>query len=183
MWKPTIGLFWDFALWKSGHVCLSERLQPNVRARIIRCKAQMDWFAFFFALHLGEHHYYHTDINLSKDLQVTKMAAVSGQRLANLTKGTLIKIRIDQRFDHFYANVARKSEGLLSEPTLPRKRHTPARLTVGAGAQAIPKLLKITMHGPIMRLLILSSWLSIRALIRKTSALKPRWRPSCLKLL
>ena len=66
------------------------------------------------------------------DLQGTKMAAVSGQRLANLTKGTPTKIRIDQSFDHFYANVARKSEGLLGEPTLPRKRHTPARLKVGA---------------------------------------------------
>ena len=86
---------------------------------------------FFSALHLGEHLYCHTD-NLSKDLQGTKMAAVSGQRLANLTKGTLTKIRIDQSFDHFYANVARKSEGLLGEPTLPRKRHTPARLKVGA---------------------------------------------------
>ena len=83
------------------------------------------------SLHLGEHLFYRTD-NLSKDLQGTKMAAVSGQRLANLTKGTLTKIRIDQSFDHFYANVARKSEGLLGEPTLPRKRHTSARLEVGA---------------------------------------------------
>ena len=31
----------DFALWKCD-VCLSERLQPDVRARIIRCKAQME---------------------------------------------------------------------------------------------------------------------------------------------
>ena len=68
------------------------------------------------------------------------MTAVSGQRLANLTKGTLTKIRIDQRFDHFYANVARKSEGLLGEPTLPRlKRHTSARLEVGAGAPSYPQ--------------------------------------------
>ena len=67
------------------------------------------------------------------------MAAVSGQRLANLTKGTLTKIRTDQRFDHFYANVARKSEGLLGEPTLPRKRHTSARLEVGAGAPSYPQ--------------------------------------------
>ena len=84
----------DFALWK-WDVCLSERLQPDVRARIIRCKAQMEWFDFFDALHLGEHLYCLTD-NLYKDLQGTKMAAVSGQRLANLTKGTLTKIRIDQ---------------------------------------------------------------------------------------
>ena len=130
----------DFALWK-WDVCLSERLQPDVRARIIRCKAQMEWFDFFSALHLGEHLYCHTD-NLSKDLQGTKMAAVSGQRLANLTKGTLIKIRFDQSLDHFYANVARKSEGLLGEPTLPRKRHTPDRLEVGAGAPSYPQTAK-----------------------------------------
>ena len=117
---------------------LSERLQPDVRARIIRCKAQIERFDFFSALYLGEHLYYHT-YNLSKDLQGTKMAAVSGQRLANLTKGTLTKIRIDQSFDHFYANVARKSEGLLGEPTLPRKRHTSARLEVGAGAPSYPQ--------------------------------------------
>ena len=101
----------------------------------------MEWIDFFSALHLGEHLYCHTD-NLSKDLQGTKMAAVSGQRLANLTKGTLTKIRIDQSFDHFYANVARKSEGLLGEPTLPRKRHTPARLKVGAGTPSYPQTAK-----------------------------------------
>ena len=70
------------------------------------------------------------------------MAAVSGQRLANLRKGTLSKIRIDQSFDHFYANVARKSEGLLPEPTLPRKRHISARLEFGAGAPTYPQTTK-----------------------------------------
>ena len=35
-------------------VCFSERLQPDVRARIIGCKAQMERFDFFFGLHLGE---------------------------------------------------------------------------------------------------------------------------------
>ena len=61
------------------------------------------------------------------------MAAVSGQRLANLTKTTLIKMSSDQSFDHFYANVSHKSEGLLGEPSLPRKRCTSTRLEVGAG--------------------------------------------------
>ena len=45
--------------------------------------------------------------------------------------------------------------------------------------QATPKLPKITLEGSIMRLLILSSVLSIR----KASAPTPRWRPSWLKLL
>ena len=90
-------------------------------------------FDFFFAFHLGEHLYSHTD-NLSKDFQGTKMAAVIGQRLPKLTKKTLTKFRTDESFDHFYADVACKSEGLLSEPTLPRKRCTLVRLEVGAGA-------------------------------------------------
>ena len=49
--------------------------------------------------------------------------------------------------------------------------------------QAIPRLPKITLEGPIMSLLIFSSRLSISALIRKASAPTPRWRPSRLKLL
>ena len=120
-------------------VCLSERLQPDVRARIIGCNnAQMERIDLSFALHLGEHLYSHTD-NLSKDLQSTKMTAVSGrQRLANLTKETLTKIRTDQSFNHSHAKVARKSEGLIGKPTLPRKRRTPARLEVGAGAPSYP---------------------------------------------
>ena len=53
----------------------------------------MDPFEFFFSFHLGERLYSYTD-NLSKTLQSSKMAAVSGQRLANLTKETLT-MRID----------------------------------------------------------------------------------------
>ena len=129
-------------LMEEWDVCLSERLQPDVRARIIGCKAQMERFDFFFGLHLGERLYSHTD-NLSKTLQGTKMAAVSGQRLANLTKETLTKMRTDQSFDYFYANVARKSEGEgVGEPTLRRKRRSPARLEVGSGAPSYPTTAK-----------------------------------------
>ena len=46
-------------------VCLSERLQPGVRARIIGCNAQVERIDFFFALHLGGHLYSHND-NLSQ---------------------------------------------------------------------------------------------------------------------
>ena len=49
--------------------------------------------------------------------------------------------------------------------------------------QAIPILQKITLEGPIMSLFILTSGLSISALIRKASAPTHRWRPSSLKLL
>ena len=78
----------------------------------------------------------------------------------------------DQSFDHFYANVSCKSEGLLGEPTLPRKQGGwTGGLEVGASAPTYPQT--------IMRLLILSSVLSIR----KASDATSRWRPSWLKLL
>ena len=59
-----------------------------------------DFIDFFFALHLGEPLYSNTN-NLSKDLQSTKIAAVSRQCVANVTKETLSKIHSDQSFDHF----------------------------------------------------------------------------------
>ena len=75
---------------------------------------------FFFCLHLGERLHSHTD-NLSKDLQGSKVAAVSGQRLENLTKKMLTKMPSHHSFDNLYANVSHKSEGLHGEPTLLRK--------------------------------------------------------------
>ena len=103
----------------------------------------MERFEFFFGLHFGGQVHSHTD-NLSKDLQGTKVAPVSGQglALANLTKETLTKMSSDQSFDHFYAIISRKSEGLLGKPTLPRKRCTSARLEVGAGAPSYPQTAK-----------------------------------------
>ena len=96
----------------------------------------MERFDFFFGSHFGGHLHSHT-YNLSKDLQGTKAAAVSGQglALANLTKETLTKMPSDQSFDHFYANISRKSKGLLGKPTLPRKRCTSARLEASSETQ------------------------------------------------
>ena len=132
----------------------------------------MEQLDLFFALHLGEQLYSHTD-NLCKDHHGTNVAAVSGQRLANLTKETLAKIPIsDQSFDHFCANVACRCEGLVDEPTLQRKQRTPARLEVGAGAPSYPKIPKL--GGSIMRLFILSSGLSISLLISKALVPTPR---------
>ena len=83
----------------------------------------------------------------------------------------------DQSFDHFYANVPCKSEGLLGEPTLSRKQGgQTGGLEVGASAPTYPKTV---LEGSIMRLLILASVLSIRKVSDATS----RWRPSWLKLL
>lgn len=57
------------------------------------------------------------------------MAALSGKHLTNLTKETHTKMRIDQSFDVFYSHkFTRKSEGLVGDPMIPRKRRTSARL-------------------------------------------------------
>ena len=95
----------------------------------------MERFDFFYSLHIGGRLHSHTD-NLSKDLQGTKVAAVSrqGLALANLTKETLTKMPSDQSFDHFYAKMSRRREGLLGKHALPGKRCTSPRLEVGAGA-------------------------------------------------
>ena len=75
-------------------VFLSERLQPDLRARIIGCTVRPEWNDLTFSL---------------------VCILVSGQRLANLTKEMLTKMPTsDQSFDHYYANVSRKSEGLLA---------------------------------------------------------------------
>lgn len=56
------GILENYAvLMEEWDVCLSERLQPDVRARIIGCKAQMERFDVFFGLHLRERLYSHTD--------------------------------------------------------------------------------------------------------------------------
>ena len=110
-----------------------------------------------------------------------KVAAVSGQglALANLTKETLTKMPSGQSFDHFYATISRKREGLLGKPTLPRIDALRPDWRLVLVHQANPKLPKITLEGSIVRILILSSVLSIR----KASVPTPRWRPSWLKLL
>ena len=83
---------------------------------------------------------------------------------SDVTNETLTKMRTDPSFDH----CAR----LVGEPTLPRKRRAPARLEVGVGA---PELFPQTAKDHLQGLLILSSVLSISALIRNASAPTPRW--------
>lgn len=85
-------------------MCLDQKLQADVRCSIIGCQAQMNTFDFFFGLHLSEWLFSHTD-NLSKTLQKTKMFAVSGQRVANLTKQVLQKMQNNESFKSFYDTI------------------------------------------------------------------------------
>ena len=69
----------------------------------------MNTFDFFFGLNLGQWLFSHTD-NLSRTLQQTKMSAVSGKRVACLTKDVLQKMRNDTSFRSFYDVVLMKSK-------------------------------------------------------------------------
>ena len=99
----------------------------------------MQTFDFFFGLSLGERLFSHSD-NLSKTLQSTKMSAVSGQRLAQLTNSVLESIRNDDSFSAFYSVVLCQSKDhAISYPVLPRKRRAPARIEVGSGQPTFPE--------------------------------------------
>ena len=68
------------------------------------------------------------------------MSAVSGQRLAQLTKSVLVRIRNDDSFPAFYSVVLLKSKDhAISDPLLPRKRRAPARIEVGSGQPTFPE--------------------------------------------
>ena len=102
---------------------------------------------------------------------------VSGQCLANLAKEMLTKIPTsDQSFDHFYANVSRKSEGLLA---LVNQRFQESD-ALWPHPKIKDQFRRVCYEA---NKLILSSVLSISTLIRKASAPMPRWRPFWLKLL
>ncbi|XP_048583324.1 zinc finger MYM-type protein 1-like [Nematostella vectensis] len=114
--------------------CLSARLDSETRARIIGVQCQMKEFDYFFGLNLGNMLFSITD-NLSKTLQKTKMSAVQGQRLAELTITTLSNMRSEQNFSDFYALVLQRRNSLeceISEPKLPRKRAPPKKLDDGS---------------------------------------------------
>ena len=85
------------AFFQEWIISLDGKLQSDIRGRFIGCQAQMNIFDFFFGLNLGQRLFSHTD-NLSKTLQQTKMSAISGKRVAHLTKEVLKKMRSDASF-------------------------------------------------------------------------------------
>ena len=86
------------ALVKLWDECLDTKLDTEMRTRIIGVKAQMLDFNYFFGVNLGERLFSMTD-NLSRTLLQTRMSVVQGQRLAELTKQTIQKMRTDDDFD------------------------------------------------------------------------------------
>ena len=120
--------------------CLDTKLDTEMRARITGVKAQMLDFNYFFGVDLGERLFLMTD-NLSRTLQQTRMSAVQGQQLAELTKQTIQKMRTDDDFEDFFCLVKKKADSLqteISEPSLPRRRKAPKRSEIGDGDPYFP---------------------------------------------
>ena len=80
----------------------------------------------------------HIDI-LSKILQQTKMSAISGKRVAHLTKEALQKMRSDASFKSFYDAVILKSKNYssITRPVLPRRTRAPRRIEIGISCDNI----------------------------------------------
>ncbi|XP_076359091.1 zinc finger MYM-type protein 1-like [Tachypleus tridentatus] len=126
------------ALLLEWDVCLEDRLDSEMRARIIGVRSQMEKFEYFFALHLGVAVYSLTD-NLLKTLPKTCMSAAQGQQNAKLVAGVLDKMRNDSNFDKIYEEVHRKAMKLnISEPQMPRQKREPKRFEVGTGEPSFP---------------------------------------------
>ena len=116
-YDPLLNL-WD--------VCLQDKLDKEIRARIIGCKSQMKTFEFFYGLNLSHKVYSLTD-NLSKALQKESMSALEGQRNANLTIQTFQSVRPKEAADLFYKYVVINAgtHKSIAQPLLPGKRKRP----------------------------------------------------------
>lgn len=121
---------WDTTITKTS--------DTEMKARIQGVNAVMQGYNFLFAIHLAELIFRHTD-KLSQTLQQPKLSNVEGHHIAMLVVETLKGLRNDTSFDTFWEKVEQIRESLgLDEPSLPRKRKTPARFQVGDGDGYIP---------------------------------------------
>ncbi len=126
------------ALQELWNITLDQRLDTEVRARVIGVKAQMESFDFFFGISIGKLVLSHGD-NLSATLQSSTISAAEGQRVAGLTVDTLVKLRTDESFSLFWALVQKEAAAVdVNEPTLPRRRKVPQRFETGEGSAHFP---------------------------------------------
>ena len=117
-------------LWEE---CLGQRLEPDIKGRIIGVRAQMSQYSLLFGLKLCERILCITD-NLSKTLQKQSLSAAEAQDLAKLTNETLQSFRTEESFELFYQLVEHLSDNVGADgPTLPRRRKAPKRYEIGEG--------------------------------------------------
>ena len=121
---------------------LEGNLDPDVIARVIGVKAQMESFDYFLGIGLCHLVLNHSD-NLSHALQNSKMSASEGQCITALTVDTLVKMRTDEAFHLFWDLAVKNASELdVSEPHLPRKRRRPAQFETGPAQQHQPLMVE-----------------------------------------
>lgn len=122
-------------LWEAA---VTKTSDTEMKARIQGVNAVMQHHKFLFALYLSELIFRHTD-KLSQTLQNPDLSNVEGHRIAMLVVETLKGIRTDTSFDAFWEKIELSRISLdLDEPSLPRKRKTPARFQLGDGDYHFP---------------------------------------------
>ena len=106
---------------------LDGNVYPEIRARVLGVRAQMETFKYFFGISVAELFLSHVD-NLSTALQSSTISAAEGQRIASLNITVLANMRNDESFTIFW-NLVQKNAGLVdvSESRLPRPRKLPKR--------------------------------------------------------
>lgn len=111
-------------VWK--HCLENDRMQTDLKARIIGVEKQMKSFDFFFGLSIGHRLFSHTD-NLSRTLQAEKMSACQSKRNANLVVSVLEAMRNEESFNNLYDVIVLKAKkhSFIAEPTNKRKRKAP----------------------------------------------------------
>ena len=101
-------------------ISLGEKLDPELRGRIIGVQGQMIKFEYFFGINILQILLLHSD-NLSKTLQSPKFS--------NLTVKTLISLRSDTLFNNLWEKLKKEANTLgIEEPSLPRKRKRNGKL-------------------------------------------------------
>ena len=94
-------------------------VDSECHARIIGVQAQMTQFSVLFGLMVAERILQHTDI-LNKTLQNSKLTAAEGEKIAFLTRSTLLRVHSDDNFDLFWERVLKlKEEFEVNEATMP----------------------------------------------------------------
>jgi len=112
------------AVWK--HCLENDKMQTDLKSRIIGVEKQMQSFDFFFGLNIGCRLFSHTD-KLSCTLQSEKMSACQSKRNADLVVSVLEGMRNEEFFNGFYDTVTLKAKKhtFITEPINPRKRKAP----------------------------------------------------------
>ena len=127
----------------------------------------MSQFSFLFGLMLAERVLQHTD-NLSKMLQNPNLMAIEGERIAQLTRSTLLLMRTDDNYELFWARLLKlHDEFAVGEPTMPQKRKAPARYEDGAASSEFLLALKLITSRFIMKPLTLLYSLFCRGFINQ----------------